>query len=78
MGSDRPTSQIVLARRRRTSLQRVSVQGVSILRCMAVDVVYTFRVMRLPLLHASGAKIGKVANVVIVPGLLVMQPGPSA
>jgi len=45
---------------------------------MAVDVVCTFRVMRLPLLDASGAKIGKVANVVIVPGLLVMHPGSSA
>jgi hypothetical protein len=32
------------------------------------DVIYAFRVMRLPLLDAGGAEIGKIADIVLVPG----------
>ena len=35
---------------------------------MAGDVIYAFRVMRLPLLDAGGAEIGKIADIVLVPG----------
>lgn len=35
---------------------------------MTAEMVYAFRVMRLPLLDAGGAEIGKVADIVIVPG----------
>ncbi len=35
---------------------------------MAGDLIYAFRVMRLPLLDAGGAPIGKLDDIVIVPG----------
>lgn len=35
---------------------------------MAGEVIYAFRVMRLPLLDAGGAEIGKIADIVLVPG----------
>jgi CBS domain-containing protein len=35
---------------------------------MAGEVIYAFRVMRLPLLDAGGAEIGKIGDIVIVPG----------
>jgi CBS domain-containing protein len=35
---------------------------------MAGDVIYAFRVMRLPLLDAGGAEIGKIVDIVLVPG----------
>jgi CBS domain-containing protein len=35
---------------------------------MAGDVIYAFRVMRLPLLDAGGSEIGKIADIVVVPG----------
>ena len=35
---------------------------------MAAEVIYAFRVMRLPLLDAGGAEIGKVDDIVVVPG----------
>jgi CBS domain-containing protein len=35
---------------------------------MAGELIYAFRVMRLPLLDAGGAEIGKIADIVIVPG----------
>lgn len=35
---------------------------------MAGDLIYAFRVMRLPLLDAGGATIGRIADVVAVPG----------
>ncbi len=38
---------------------------------MAGDLIYAFRVMRLPLLDAGGAVIGKLDDIVIIPG----QPG---
>lgn len=38
---------------------------------MAGDLIYAFRVMRLPLLDAGGAPIGKLDDIVLVPG----QPG---
>lgn len=38
------------------------------LRLMAADVIYAFRVMRLPLLDAGGSEIGKIADIVLVPG----------
>ncbi len=38
---------------------------------MAADLIYAFRVMRLPLLDAGGAQLGRIQDVVAVPG----QPG---
>ena len=35
---------------------------------MAGEVIYAFRVMRLPLLDAGGSEIGKIADIVLVPG----------
>ena len=35
---------------------------------MASELIYAFRVMRLPLLDAGGAPIGKVEDIVVVPG----------
>ncbi|MFZ9383379.1 MAG: magnesium transporter MgtE N-terminal domain-containing protein, partial [Ilumatobacteraceae bacterium] len=35
---------------------------------MAGDLIYAFRIMRLPLLDAGGASIGRVDDVVVVPG----------
>jgi hypothetical protein len=35
---------------------------------MAGDLIYAFRVMRLPLLDAGGAPIGKLDDIVLVPG----------
>ncbi|MGA1034490.1 MAG: magnesium transporter, partial [Ilumatobacteraceae bacterium] len=35
---------------------------------MAAEVIYAFRVMRLPLLDAGGAQIGRVEDIVVVPG----------
>ncbi len=38
------------------------------LRTVAGDLVYAFRVMRLPLLDADGATIGRLEDIVVVPG----------
>ena len=35
---------------------------------MAADLIYAFRVMRLPLLDAGGATIGRIQDIVAVPG----------
>ena len=35
---------------------------------MASEVIYAFRVMRLPLLDAGGSEIGKITDIVLVPG----------
>ena len=35
---------------------------------MAGDLIYAFRVMRLPLLDAGGAAIGRIEDLVVVPG----------
>ena len=35
---------------------------------MAADLIYAFRVMRLPLLDAGGAHIGRVEDIVVIPG----------
>ena len=35
---------------------------------MAGDVIYAFRVTRLPLLDAGGAQIGRIEDIVVVPG----------
>jgi len=35
---------------------------------MAGEVIYAFRVMRLPLLDAGGSEIGKITDIVLVPG----------
>ena len=35
---------------------------------MAGDLIYAFRVMRLPLLDAGGAPIGRIQDLVVVPG----------
>ena len=35
---------------------------------MAADLIYAFRVMRLPLLDAGGAEIGRLQDIVVVPG----------
>jgi CBS domain-containing protein len=42
--------------------------GPGSLRLMAGEVIYAFRVMRLPLLDAGGSEIGKIADIVVVPG----------
>ncbi|MEX0846643.1 MAG: hypothetical protein WD023_02605, partial [Ilumatobacteraceae bacterium] len=41
---------------------------------MAGDIIYAFRVMRLPLLDAGGAPIGKLDDIVLVPGQSDMAP----
>jgi hypothetical protein len=35
---------------------------------MAAELIYAFRVMRLPLLDAGGAAIGRIQDIVAVPG----------
>jgi len=35
---------------------------------MAADLIYAFRVMRLPLLDAGGAPIGRIEDIVVIPG----------
>ena len=35
---------------------------------MAGDVIYAFRVTRLPLLDVGGAQIGRIQDIVVVPG----------
>src|SRR6187401_3468496 len=35
---------------------------------MAGDLIYAFRVMRLPLLDAGGAAIGRLEDIVVIPG----------
>ena len=35
---------------------------------MASDLIYAFRIMRLPLLDAGGAAIGRIDDIVVVPG----------
>ena len=35
---------------------------------MAADLIYAFRVMRLPLLDAGGAQIGRIQDIVAIPG----------
>ena len=44
------------------------------LRCMAGELIYAFRVMRLPLLDAGGAEIGKIDDIVVVPGRTGQPP----
>lgn len=41
---------------------------------MSGEVVYAFRVMRLPLLDAGGSEIGKIADVVVAPGRVGQAP----
>lgn len=41
---------------------------------MAGDLIYAFRVMRLPLLDAGGATIGRLEDVVVVPGRTATAP----
>ena len=41
---------------------------------MAGDLIYAFRIMRLPLLDAGGASIGRVDDVVVVPGRAGSSP----
>lgn len=41
---------------------------------MVGELIYAFRVMRLPLLDASGASIGKIDDIVVVPGRLHDAP----
>ncbi|MFZ1488569.1 MAG: CBS domain-containing protein [Ilumatobacteraceae bacterium] len=41
---------------------------------MAGDLIYAFRVMRLPLLDAGGAAIGRLEDVVVVPGRVGSAP----
>ena len=35
---------------------------------MAGDLLYAFRIMRLPLLDAGGAAIGRIDDIVVIPG----------
>ena len=35
---------------------------------MAGDLIYAFRIMRLPLLDAGGAAIGRIDDIVLIPG----------
>ena len=35
---------------------------------MAAELIYAFRVMRLPLLDAGGATIGRLEDIVVIPG----------
>jgi CBS domain-containing protein len=41
---------------------------------MAAELIYAFRVMRLPLLDAGGAEIGKIQDIVVVPGRVGQAP----
>lgn len=41
---------------------------------MAGDLIYAFRIMRLPLLDAGGASIGRIDDVVVVPGRAGSSP----
>src|SRR6186713_3033343 len=41
---------------------------------MAGDLIYAFRIMRLPLLDAGGAPIGKLDDIVLVPGAAGAHP----
>ncbi len=41
---------------------------------MAGDVIYAFRVMRLPLLDAGGAAIGRLEDIVVIPGRVGEAP----
>jgi len=41
---------------------------------MAGEVIYAFRVTRLPLLDAGGSEIGKIADIVLVPGRTGQPP----
>ena len=41
---------------------------------MAGELIYAFRVMRLPLLDAAGAEIGKIDDVVVAPGRAGQPP----
>jgi CBS domain-containing protein len=41
---------------------------------MAGELVYAFRIMRLPLLDAGGAAIGRIEDIVIIPGVAGGQP----
>ncbi len=41
---------------------------------MAGELIYAFRVMRLPLLDAGGAEIGKIQDIVVVPGRVGHAP----
>ena len=41
---------------------------------MAGDLIYAFRVMRLPLLDAGGAHIGRLEDIVVIPPQLGMAP----
>lgn len=41
---------------------------------MASELIYAFRIMRLPLLDAAGASIGKIDDIVVVPGRLPDPP----
>jgi CBS domain-containing protein len=41
---------------------------------MAGELIYAFRVMRLPLLDAGGAEIGKINDIVVVPGRVGHPP----
>jgi hypothetical protein len=41
---------------------------------MAGELIYAFRVMRLPLLDAGGSEIGKIEDIVVVPGRTTQPP----
>ena len=41
---------------------------------MAGDLIYAFRVMRLPLLDAGGAPIGRIEDIVVIPGPPTQAP----
>ena len=41
---------------------------------MAGELLYAFRIMRLPLLDAGGAAIGRVDDIVVIPGRLGAAP----
>ncbi|MBV1894064.1 MAG: CBS domain-containing protein [Ilumatobacteraceae bacterium] len=44
---------------------------------MAADLIYAFRVMRLPLLDAGGAPIGRIQDIVAIPGRAVRGSKPA-
>ena len=44
---------------------------------MAADLIYAFRVMRLPLLDAGGAPIGRIEDIVVIPGPSRQGPEPA-
>ena len=37
---------------------------------MAAELIYAFRIMRLPLLDAGGSTIGQIEDIVVIPGAL--------